>query len=160
MFEQILIRFRGGPLLGNDNDGADSSLSPSSESTTSLNTTGAAEGRGKETLQLPLSRSMAYKLSPSPSLGRSPSPSEAPSIDSSSSSSSTSDQPFPSNYASGSSRMGRKHVITPKNSSDALKAFEDYSVRCCYRNSVRQRDCFFTRSPRPSFRKEQETESC
>ncbi|KAF3919561.1 hypothetical protein ABW20_dc0102604 [Dactylellina cionopaga] len=117
MFEQILIRFRGGPISSNKDDDDESDDNSSDTATTPSASDGLV---GRETLQLPLSRSLNYQLSPSPSLGRTPSPSA---------STSTSTSPSPSNSSPSSSkrhrshsprRLSQRHLITPNQSSSSI----------------------------------------
>ncbi|KAF3939912.1 hypothetical protein ABW19_dt0202069 [Dactylella cylindrospora] len=115
MFEQILIRFRGGPIT-NTKDGEDESDGNSSDTATSPSPSEDVVER--ETLQLPLSRSMAYKLSPSPSIERSPSPSDSTSSSTTSSSSSVS----ANNSDTGRVQSLQRHLTSPHKSASASKA--------------------------------------
>ncbi|EPS40571.1 hypothetical protein H072_5536 [Dactylellina haptotyla CBS 200.50] len=121
MFEQILIRFRGGPISSNKDEDDESDDNSSSDTAT---TPSASDGVvGRDTLQLPLPRStVAYQLSPSPSLGRSPSPSASTYAASLSSAS-----PSPSSPSSSTSlrsesprRSLQRHLITPNQSSSSI----------------------------------------
>ncbi|KAK6541225.1 hypothetical protein TWF694_008593 [Orbilia ellipsospora] len=112
MFEQILIRFRGGPISSSKDEDEESDDNSSDTATTPS----ASEGLvGRETLQLPLPRPMPYRLSPSTSLGRSPSPPASTTTSASASSScspSSSPSPSPSSSASPRSQSPRPATTT------------------------------------------------
>ncbi|KAK6533160.1 hypothetical protein TWF281_007313 [Arthrobotrys megalospora] len=92
MFEQILIRFRGGPISSNKDEDEESDENSSDTATSPSASDGVV---ARETLQLPLSRSVGCPPSPSPSL-RFPSPSPCTTINSASNSNESSPSPSPS----------------------------------------------------------------
>ncbi|KAF3905534.1 hypothetical protein AA313_de0203318 [Arthrobotrys entomopaga] len=120
MFEQILIRFRGGPISSSKDEDEESDDNSSDTATTPS----ASEGLvGRERLQLPLPRPMPYTLSPSTSLGRSPSPPASTTTSASASSScspSSSPSPSPSSSASPRSQSPRPPTSSTSTSTPTM----------------------------------------